>query len=129
MSHADIFFGASSRSGSTASDSSCEPAPIPSSSCLEPTPILSSNSSSSSDGNVPSCGFVNSCYFVSLFINLPFYSMDNTLWPYPAILWGVLVDGSFHNEYNLVLENKWIRLKLHNLLIKARKFREMPLQM
>uniref|UniRef100_A0A672RBL9 Amyloid beta A4 precursor protein-binding family B member 2-like n=1 Tax=Sinocyclocheilus grahami TaxID=75366 RepID=A0A672RBL9_SINGR len=63
MSHADIFFGASSRSGSTTSDSSCDPAPIPSSSCLDPTPILSSNSSSSSDGNVPSCGFVNSCYF------------------------------------------------------------------
>ncbi|KAL0203962.1 hypothetical protein M9458_001980, partial [Cirrhinus mrigala] len=63
MSHADIFFGASSRSGSTTSDSSSDPAPIPSSSCLEPTPILSSNSSSSSDGNVPSCGFVNSCYF------------------------------------------------------------------
>ncbi|XP_057186648.1 amyloid beta precursor protein binding family B member 2 isoform X1 [Triplophysa rosa] len=61
MSHADVFFGASSRSGSTTSDSSSDPAPIPSSSCLDPTPILSSNSSS--DGNVPSCGFVNSCYF------------------------------------------------------------------
>ncbi|XP_051993351.1 amyloid beta precursor protein binding family B member 2-like isoform X2 [Xyrauchen texanus] len=63
MSHADVFFGASSRSGSTTSESSFEPAPIPSSSCLDPTPILSSNSSSSSNGNVPSCGFVNSCYF------------------------------------------------------------------
>ncbi|ROI16046.1 Amyloid-beta A4 precursor protein-binding family B member 2 [Anabarilius grahami] len=63
MSHADVFFGASSRSGSTTSDSSSDPAPIPSSTCLDPTPILSSNSSSSSDGNVPSCGFVNSCYF------------------------------------------------------------------
>uniref|UniRef100_A0A8C1SRB0 Amyloid beta (A4) precursor protein-binding, family B, member 2b n=1 Tax=Cyprinus carpio TaxID=7962 RepID=A0A8C1SRB0_CYPCA len=63
MSHADMFFGASSRSGSTTSDSSSDPAPIPSTSCLDPTPILSSNSSSSSDGNVPSCGFVNSCYF------------------------------------------------------------------
>uniref|UniRef100_A0A671RQB3 Amyloid beta A4 precursor protein-binding family B member 2-like n=1 Tax=Sinocyclocheilus anshuiensis TaxID=1608454 RepID=A0A671RQB3_9TELE len=63
MSHAHVFFEASSRSGSTTSDSSSDPAPIPSSSCLEPTPILSSNSSSSSDGNVPSCGFVNSCYF------------------------------------------------------------------
>ncbi|KTG44620.1 hypothetical protein cypCar_00002863 [Cyprinus carpio] len=63
MSHADIFFGASSRSGSTTSDSSCDPAPVPSSSCLDPTPILSSNTSSSSDANVPSCGFVNSCYF------------------------------------------------------------------
>ncbi|XP_056627234.1 amyloid beta precursor protein binding family B member 2 isoform X2 [Triplophysa dalaica] len=61
MSHADVFFGASSRSGSTTSDSSSDPAPIPSSSCVDPTPILSSNSSS--DGNVPSCGFVNSCYF------------------------------------------------------------------
>ncbi|XP_051561141.1 amyloid beta precursor protein binding family B member 2-like isoform X3 [Myxocyprinus asiaticus] len=63
VSHADVFFGASSRSGSTISESSFDPAPIPSSSCLDPTPILSSNSSSSSDGNVPSCGFVNSCYF------------------------------------------------------------------
>lgn len=74
MSHADVFFGASSRSGSTTSDSSSDPAPIPSSSCLDPIPILSSNSSSSSDGNVPSCGFVNSCYFVSLFISNPFNS-------------------------------------------------------
>ncbi|XP_018591411.1 amyloid-beta A4 precursor protein-binding family B member 2 isoform X3 [Scleropages formosus] len=40
--HADVFFGASSRSGSTASDSSL---------------VLSS------DVAVPSCGFVNSCYF------------------------------------------------------------------
>nr|XP_055061515.1 amyloid beta precursor protein binding family B member 2 isoform X3 [Misgurnus anguillicaudatus] len=63
MSHADVFFGASSRSGSTASDCSADPAPIPTSSCVDPTPTLSSNSSSSSDGNVPSCGFVNSCYF------------------------------------------------------------------
>lgn len=63
LSHADVFFGASSRSGSTTSDCSADPAPIPTSSCVDPTPTLSSNSSSSSDGNVPSCGFVNSCYF------------------------------------------------------------------
>lgn len=102
MSHADVFFGTSSRSGSTASDSSSDPAPIPSSTCLDPTPILSSNSSSSSDGNVPSCGFVNSCYFVSLFINVPFYSMNNTLRIYPAILWVF----SFNNESDLDVENK-----------------------
>uniref|UniRef100_A0A8C2FA15 Amyloid beta (A4) precursor protein-binding, family B, member 2b n=1 Tax=Cyprinus carpio TaxID=7962 RepID=A0A8C2FA15_CYPCA len=101
MSHADMFFGASSRSGSTTSDSSSDPAPIPSTSCLDPTPILSSNSSSSSDGNVPSCGFVNSCYFVSLF-SVSSYSTDNTLWSHPAILWVF----RFHNEYNLVVENK-----------------------
>ncbi|XP_051982800.1 amyloid beta precursor protein binding family B member 2-like isoform X2 [Xyrauchen texanus] len=63
MSHAEVFFGASSRSGSTTSEISSDPTTIPSSSCLEPIPILSSNSSVSSDGNVPSCGFVNSCYF------------------------------------------------------------------
>ncbi|TRZ00813.1 hypothetical protein DNTS_022253 [Danionella cerebrum] len=50
-SYADVFFGASSRSGSTTSDSSSDPAPVQLSSCLEPTPALSSNSSSSSDGN------------------------------------------------------------------------------
>ncbi|KAI5628219.1 amyloid beta A4 precursor protein-binding family B member 2 isoform X3, partial [Silurus asotus] len=63
-SHAEVFFGASCRSDSTASESSTEPVPLaPSSTCLVPTPPLSSNSSSSSDANVPSCGFVNSCYF------------------------------------------------------------------
>ncbi|XP_072526814.1 amyloid beta precursor protein binding family B member 2 isoform X2 [Salminus brasiliensis] len=62
-SHADVFFGASCRSGSTTSDSSADPVPLAPSSCLEPAPLLSSNSSSSSDANVPSCGFVNSCYF------------------------------------------------------------------
>ncbi|KAI1883704.1 hypothetical protein AGOR_G00234290 [Albula goreensis] len=45
--HAEVFFGASQRSGSTTSDSSVEPVPP----------------SSSSDTSVPSCGFVNSCYF------------------------------------------------------------------
>ncbi|XP_036406924.1 amyloid-beta A4 precursor protein-binding family B member 2-like isoform X2 [Megalops cyprinoides] len=45
--HAELFFGASQRSGSTTSDSSVEPVPP----------------SSSSDTSVPSCGFVNSCYF------------------------------------------------------------------
>ncbi|KAL4640350.1 amyloid beta A4 precursor protein-binding family B member 2 isoform X1 [Arapaima gigas] len=40
--HAEVFFGASSQSGSTASDSSL---------------VLSSNAA------IPSCGFVNSCYF------------------------------------------------------------------
>ncbi|XP_061107658.1 amyloid beta precursor protein binding family B member 2-like isoform X3 [Conger conger] len=44
--HAEVFFGAQ-RSGSTTSDSSVEPVPP----------------SSSSDISVPSCGFVNSCYF------------------------------------------------------------------
>ncbi|XP_049328261.1 amyloid beta precursor protein binding family B member 2 isoform X4 [Astyanax mexicanus] len=64
-SHADVFFGASRRSGSTASDSSADPGvPANSSSCLDQAPPLSSNSSSnSSDAHVPSCGFVNSCYF------------------------------------------------------------------
>ncbi|KAF5891752.1 amyloid beta A4 precursor protein-binding family B member 2-like isoform X1, partial [Clarias magur] len=63
-SHAEVFFGASCRSDSTASDSSADPVPpARSSACLDPAPILSSNSSSSSDANVPSCGFVNSCYF------------------------------------------------------------------
>ncbi|XP_035385630.1 amyloid-beta A4 precursor protein-binding family B member 2 isoform X2 [Electrophorus electricus] len=63
-SHADVFFGASCRSGSTMSDSSSDPVPLAStSSCLDPAPILLSNSSSSSDANVPSCGFVNSCYY------------------------------------------------------------------
>ncbi|XP_053087161.1 amyloid beta precursor protein binding family B member 2 isoform X2 [Pangasianodon hypophthalmus] len=63
-SHAEVFFGASCRSDSATSDSSTDPVPLaPSSTCLEPAPLLSSNSSSSSDANVPSCGFVNSCYF------------------------------------------------------------------
>ncbi|XP_036372366.1 amyloid-beta A4 precursor protein-binding family B member 2-like isoform X3 [Megalops cyprinoides] len=44
--HAEVFFGASQRSGSTTSESSVEPLPL-----------------SSSDTSVPSCGFVNSCYF------------------------------------------------------------------
>ncbi|KAJ8262418.1 hypothetical protein GJAV_G00166240 [Gymnothorax javanicus] len=44
--HAQVFFGAQ-RSGSTTSDSSVEPVPP----------------SASSDTSVPSCGFVNSCYF------------------------------------------------------------------
>ncbi|KAJ8385172.1 hypothetical protein AAFF_G00192230 [Aldrovandia affinis] len=44
---AEVFFGASQCSGSTSSDSSVEPVPP----------------SSSSDTSVPSCGFVNSCYF------------------------------------------------------------------
>ncbi|XP_036438810.1 amyloid-beta A4 precursor protein-binding family B member 2 isoform X2 [Colossoma macropomum] len=62
-SHAEVFFGASCRSGSTTSDSSTDPVPLAPSSCLDPAPLLSSNSSSSSEANVPSCGFVNSCYF------------------------------------------------------------------
>ncbi|XP_060772600.1 amyloid beta precursor protein binding family B member 2 isoform X2 [Neoarius graeffei] len=63
-SHADVFFRASCHSDSTTSDSSTGPIPLaPSSTCLDPAPLLSSNSSSSSDANVPSCGFVNSCYF------------------------------------------------------------------
>ncbi|XP_066513335.1 amyloid beta precursor protein binding family B member 2 isoform X3 [Hoplias malabaricus] len=62
-SHAEVFFGASCHSGSTTSDSSADPVPLVSSSCLDPAPPLSSNSSSSSEANVPSCGFVNSCYF------------------------------------------------------------------
>ncbi|XP_035281726.1 amyloid-beta A4 precursor protein-binding family B member 2 isoform X3 [Anguilla anguilla] len=45
--HAEVFFGASQRSDSTASDSSVERVPP----------------SSSSDISVPSCGFVNTCYF------------------------------------------------------------------
>lgn len=66
-SHADVFFGASCRSDSTISDGSTDPVPLaPSSTCLDPAPPLSSNSSSSSDASVPTCGFVNSCYFVSL---------------------------------------------------------------
>ncbi|XP_030643840.1 amyloid-beta A4 precursor protein-binding family B member 2 isoform X1 [Chanos chanos] len=60
---AEVFFGASCRSGSTTSDSSVEPALQPASSCAEPAPLLSSHSSSSSDAPVPTCGFVNTCYF------------------------------------------------------------------
>ncbi|XP_053533472.1 amyloid beta precursor protein binding family B member 2 isoform X2 [Ictalurus punctatus] len=65
-SQAQVFFGASCRSDSTTSESSADPVPpAPSSStCLDPAPLLSSNSSSaSSDATIPSCGFVNSCYF------------------------------------------------------------------
>lgn len=43
--------------------------------------------------------------------------------PHPAILYMF----SFHNEYSLVVENKWIRHKIHKLFIKAWKFEEMPL--
>ncbi|XP_058240710.1 amyloid beta precursor protein binding family B member 2 isoform X3 [Hemibagrus wyckioides] len=63
-SNAEVFFGASCRSDSTTSNSSTDPVPLaPSSTRLDPAPLLNSNSSTSSDANVPSCGFVNSCYF------------------------------------------------------------------
>ncbi|TSO98576.1 Ubiquitin-like modifier-activating enzyme 6 [Bagarius yarrelli] len=66
-SHGEVFFGTSCRSDSTTSDGFTDPFPLapPSSTLLAPSPLLPSNSSSASsaNANVPSCGFVNSCYF------------------------------------------------------------------